>query len=336
MALNLKGRDFLKIADFSVDEINYMLNLSHKLKNDNLSGTESKQMIGKNVVLLFQKDSTRTRSSFEIGAYDQGANVTYFGPSGSHFGKKESVADTARVLSRMYDGIEFRGFGHEDVEELAKYSYVPVWNGLTDKWHPTQMLADFMTMQEQQGRKNLKGTKFTYMGDANNNMANSYIIMSAKMGVNMSIGAPKDLWPDEDVIKMAEEFNKHSGGSLHITEDPVEAVTGAHYIATDIWVSLGEDKTLWGKRIELLKKYQVNKELVSHADDDYLFLHCLPALHNLDTDVAKEVYELYGFGKDGFEVTDEIFESDHSRVFEQAENRKHTIKAIMVATIGNR
>lgn len=334
MSLNLKGKNFLKIADFSTEEINYLLDLSHKLKSDKLTKVETKQMKDKNVVLLFQKDSTRTRCAFEVGAYDQGANVTFIGPSGSHMGTKESIADTARVLSRMYDGIEFRGNAHSIVEELAKHSHVPVWNGLTDTWHPTQMLADFMTMQEIVG-KNLKNKKFTYFGDARNNMANSYIVMSAKMGLEMRIAAPKHLWPDKEIIKISEEICGETKGKLILTEDPIQAVKDADFITTDVWVSMGEDKEVWKERIELLKPYQVNSELVKHASQDYIFLHCLPAFHNDETLMAKQIIKDFGFGHDGLEVTDEIFESKHSKVFQEAENRLHTIKAVMVATIGN-
>ena len=334
MALNLKGRNFLKIADFTTEEINYLLDLSRQLKLDKLTKTETKQMINKNVVLLFQKDSTRTRCAFETGAYDQGANVTFIGPSGSHMGTKESIADTARVLSRMYDGIEFRGYAHSIVEELAKHSHVPVWNGLTNEWHPTQMLADFMTMQEYKGR-DLRKQKFAYLGDARNNMAHSYIIMSAKMGLEIRIAAPKSLWPSDEIIKMSQEICKETGGKLIITEDPIKAVKDANFITTDVWVSMGEPKKVWEERIALLKAYQVNNELVAHADDDYIFLHCLPAFHDSKTEVGKQIVEDFGFGEDGLEVTDEIFESKHSKVFEEAENRQHTIKAIMVATIGN-
>ncbi|MGL5020613.1 MAG: ornithine carbamoyltransferase [Mycoplasmatales bacterium] len=333
MAVNIKGRHFLKVADFSTEELTYLLELSKQLKNDKFTKREHKSLVNKNVVLLFQKDSTRTRCAFEVGAMDQGANVTYLGPNGSHMGTKESIADTARVLSRMYDGIEFRGNGHELIEELAEFSHVPVWNGLTDGWHPTQMLADYLTIYEQRG--SLKGIKFAYMGDARNNMSNSYIIMAAKFGVDMRIGAPKSLWPSEEVLAMAKVINEETGGSLLLTDDPCEAVKGANVITTDVWVSMGEDKSVWKERIELLKPYQVNKTLVSHADEDYIFIHCLPAFHNSSTDVGKSVVEEFGFGSDGLEVTDEIFESKHSHVFSEAENRLHTIKAVMVATIGD-
>lgn len=334
MAVNLKGRDFLKIKDFSTEELQYLLDLSRKLKEDKLSGCEAQNLKGKNIVLLFQKDSTRTRCAFECGAHDQGAHVTYIGPSGSHMGTKESIADTARVLSRMFDGIEFRGFSQDDVEELAENSYVPVYNGLTDEWHPTQMLADYLTIQEEFGR-NLKGRVFTYMGDGHNNMAHSYIVMGAKMGIEMRLGCPKEQWPEQEVIDYANEVNKETGGKLIITEDPIEAAKDADIITTDVWVSMGESKDLFKERIELLKPYQVNDELVKHCKEDYIFLHCLPAFHNDETATAKDVIEHVGFGKDGMEVTDSVFESKHSRAFQEAENRLHTIKAVMVATIGS-
>lgn len=333
MAVNLKGRDFLKIKDFSKEEIQYLLDLSKKLKEDKLSGCEAKNLEGKNIVLLFQKDSTRTRCAFEVGAHDQGGHVTYIGPTGSHMGSKESIADTARVLSRMFDAIEFRGFAQSDVEELAKNSYVPVYNGLTDEWHPTQMLADYLTIQEEFG-KNLKGRVFTYMGDGHNNMAHSYIVMAAKMGLEMRVGCPKELQPDQSVVDYANEVNKESGGKLIITDDPIKAAKDADIITTDVWVSMGESKELFKQRIEQLKAYQVNDELVSHCKEDYIFLHCLPAFHNDQTTTAKDVISSVGFGENGMEVTDSVFESKHSRAFKEAENRLHTIKAVMVATIG--
>ncbi len=333
MAVNLKGRDFLRVADFSTAELQYLLDLATQLKNDKLTKREAKNMANKNVVLLFQKDSTRTRCSFEVGAMDQGANVTYIGPSGSHMGTKESIADTARVLSRMYDGIEFRGNEHSIVEELAKHSHVPVWNGLTDEWHPTQMLADYLTIFEARGT--LLGTKFAYFGDARNNMANSYIIMAAKFGVDMRIGAPRHLWPSEEVQAMAAEINKETGGTLLLTEDAKQAAKDANVITTDVWVSMGEPKEVWKERIELLMPYQVNSDLVSVAADDYVFLHCLPSFHDLETQVARDIKETFGVGENGLEVTNEVFQSKHSFAFQEAENRLHTIKAIMVATIGN-
>lgn len=334
MSVNLKGRHFLKIADFSPAEINYLLNLSEQLKNQKMTNTESKNLSNKNVVLLFQKDSTRTRCAFEVGAQDQGAHVTYIGPSGSHMGTKESIADTARVLSRMYDGIEFRGYEHSVVEELAKNSEVPVWNGLTNEWHPTQMLADFLTIKMNK-QVPLNKIKFAYFGDARNNMANSYIIMGAKLGLEMRIAAPKGLWPSQEVVEMAKAINAETNGTLTISEDAVEMATGADVVATDVWVSMGEEKSVWKERISLLKPYQINKELVSHCAPDYMFLHCLPAFHDLNTEVAKDLVEHLGFGENGMEVTDDVFSSSHSYVFEEAENRLHTIKAVMVATIGN-
>lgn len=334
MAVNLKGRDFLKIKDFSSEEIKYLLDLSMQLKQDKLTNTEAKNLEGKNIALIFEKDSTRTRCAFEVGAHDQGGHVTYLGPTGSHIGKKESIADTAQVLSRMFDAIEFRGFAQDDVEELAKNSWVPVYNGLTNEWHPTQMLADYLTIYEEFG-KDLKGKIFTYMGDGRNNMAHSYIIMAAKMGLEMHVGAPKELWPDPQVIEDAKNICKETGGKLIITDDPVEAASGAHIITTDVWVSMGEDKSMFESRINMLKPYQVNSELVSHCADNYIFLHCLPAFHDANTDTAKDVIEQIGFGENGMEVTDDVFRSSHSRVFDEAENRMHTIKAVMVATIGN-
>ncbi len=334
MAVNLKGRHFLKLVDYTPEEIKYLLKLSGELKNQKLTNTETKNLANKNVVLLFQKDSTRTRCAFEVGAYDQGANVTYLGPSGSHMGTKESIADTARVLSRMYDGIEFRGFSHDIVEELAANSHVPVWNGLTDEWHPTQMLADYLTIIENTD-KPLKTIKFGYFGDARNNMAHSYIIVGAKLGIEMRIAAPKSLWPDEEVVKMAEEINKETGGKLVISEDAKAVATDLDVITTDVWVSMGEPKEVWKERIELLMPYQINGDLVKNAKDDYIFLHCLPAFHDDKTTVAKDLIDELKVGHDGLEVTDEVFSSKHSLVFEEAENRLHTIKAIMVATIGN-
>ncbi len=333
MAVNLKGKDFLRVADFSTSELQYLLDLAKQLKNDKMTKRETQNLAKKNVVLLFQKDSTRTRCAFEVGAMDQGANVTYIGPSGSHMGTKESIADTAKVLSRMYDGIEFRGNAHEIVEELAKNSHVPVWNGLTDEWHPTQMLADYLTIIENRGT--LLGTKFAYFGDARNNMAHSYIIMAAKFGVDMRIGAPKSLWPSDEIVDMAKEINVETGGTLLLTEDAHEAAKDANVITTDVWVSMGEAKEVWQERIKLLMPYQVNEKLVSNAADDYIFLHCLPAFHDLETEVARNIAKEFNVGENGLEVTNDVFASKHSVAFQEAENRLHTIKAIMVATIGN-
>ncbi len=334
MSVNLKGRHFLKLIDYTPNEIEYLLGLAQELKRQKLTKVESKNLENKNVVLLFQKDSTRTRCAFEVSAYDQGANVTYLGPSGSHMGTKESVADTARVLSRMYDGIEFRGYEHEIVEELAKNSHVPVWNGLTDKWHPTQMLADYLTIIENVN-KPLKKVKFGYFGDAQNNMAHSYIIIAAKLGLEMRIAAPKSLWPEKDVVELANKINQETEGTLIISENPQEIANNLDVIATDVWVSMGEDKAIWEERIKLLMPYQINSELVSKAAKDYIFLHCLPSFHDDNTTVAKDLIDHLNVGIDGLEVTNEIFNSKHSLVFEEAENRLHTIKAIMVATIGN-
>lgn len=330
--MELHGKNVLKILDFTTEEVEYLLELSASLKRDKTLGNEKQKLNGKNVALIFQKDSTRTRCSFEVACYDQGAKVTYMGPSGSHFGTKESVADTARFLSSIYDGIEYRGDEHEVIEELAKYSSVPVWNGLTDEWHPTQMLADYLTIYEQLGK--IAGINFCYLGDARNNVANSYIIMAAKMGVNIKIGAPQELWPEQKVIEAVKQINLKTGGSLHITEDPIEAITNANVVTTDVWVSMGEAEEVWETRIKQLIPYQVNSKLVAHADSNYIFMHCLPACHDLKTKLSKQIFEKFNVGESGLEVTDEIFESSNSVVFKQAENRMHTIKAVMVATIG--
>lgn len=331
--MDLYGKDVLKILDFTTEEIEYLLELSASLKFDKVSGNEQQKLKSKNIALIFQKDSTRTRCSFEVACYDQGAKVTYMGPSGSHFGTKESVADTARFLSSIYDGIEYRGDKHEIIEELAINSSVPVWNGLTDEWHPTQMLADYLTIYEQLGK--IAGINFCYLGDARNNVANSYIIMAAKMGVNIKIGAPQELWPEQKIIDIAKRINVETGGSLDITEDPIEAVTNANVVTTDVWVSMGETEDIWETRINQLMPYQVNSELVAHADPNYLFIHCLPACHDLKTKLSNQIFEKFNVGKNGLEVTNQVFESSNSVVFKQAENRMHTIKAVMVATIGN-
>ncbi|WP_027063431.1 ornithine carbamoyltransferase [Mesoplasma seiffertii] len=330
MAVNLKGRSFLKLLDFTPREIRYLLDLSRDLKRAKYAGTEQKMMEGKNIVLLFQKDSTRTRCAFEVGALDQGAHVTYLGPSGSQFGKKESVADSARVLGRMYDGIQFRGYKQSDVEELAKHSGVPVFNGLTDQWHPTQILADFLTIEEYKG--SLKGLKFVFAGDARNNMGNSLMVGAAKMGMHFVAAAPKELWPDQDLISQCQEIAKETGAVIELSENLQQAATDADVIYTDVWVSMGEAPEVWEQRIKQLKPFQVNAENVKNAKPDFLFMHCLPAFHDLNTEVAQDIYQK--FGLTAMEVTDEIFESKHSVVFEEAENRLHTIKAVMVATVG--
>lgn len=325
---NLKNRSFLTLLDFTTEELKYLLQLSKDLKTAKYTGNEPKNLLGKNIVILFEKDSTRTRCAFEVAAYDQGANITYLGPTGSHMGSKESVKDTARVLGRMYDGIEFRGFSHKAVEELAEYSNVPVWNGLTDNFHPTQILADFLTILEHKGK--LSGIKFAFVGDGRNNMANSLMVGAAKFGLDFRIVAPKSLFPDENLVKKAQSIAKENKGKITITDNQAEGVKDVDVIYTDVWVSMGEKN--WEERIKLLKPYQVNSKLAAHAAKDYIFLHCLPAFHNLETSVGKDTYEKYGL--DAMEVTEDIFESKHSVVFDEAENRLHTIKAVMVATLG--
>ena len=331
MGINLNGKSFTKMKDFSIDEVEYLLKLSENLKIQKQMGVEHKLLSNKNIILLFQKDSTRTRSAFEAGAYDLGMGVTYFGESGSQMGKKESIQDTARVLGRMYDGIQFRGYKQEDIEELSKYAGVPVWNGLTDKWHPTQMLADFLTMKENKGF--LRGLNFTYFGDARNNMANSYIIMSAKTGVNLTIAAPKSLWPDKHIIDEAKKISIISGSKITLTDDPKKASINADVIATDVWVSMGEPDEVWKERVKLLFPFQVNMEKIKLAKDNVIFLHCLPSFHNDKTIVSKKQMLKFPELKNGIEVTDEVFESKYSKVFDEAENRLHTIKAIMLATM---
>ncbi|CBW54523.1 Ornithine carbamoyltransferase [Mycoplasma mycoides subsp. capri LC str. 95010] len=330
MALNLKGKSFLKLLDFCPREIRYLLDLSRDLKRAKYTGNEIQTMQGKNVVLLFQKDSTRTRCAFEVAALDQGAHVTYLGPSGSQFGKKESVADTARVLGRMYDAIEFRGYDQAVVEELAKYSGVPVYNGLTNEFHPTQILADFLTVEEYKG--NLKGLKFVFVGDTRNNVATSLMIGCAKMGMHFVGAAPKQLWPSQDLINQSKEIAKETNAIISFTEDMKQACSDADVIYTDVWVSMGEPAEVWESRINLLKPYQVNMDAIKIAKPDVIFMHCLPSFHDLNTEIGRQIYEKFNIPE--MEVTNEVFESKHSVVFEQAENRLHTIKAVMVATIG--
>lgn len=330
MALNLKGKSFLKLLDFSPREIRYLLDLSRDLKRAKYAGNEVQTMQGKNVVLLFQKDSTRTRCAFEVAALDQGAHVTYLGPSGSQFGKKESVADTAKVLGRMYDAIEFRGYEQSVVEDLAKYSGVPVYNGLTNEFHPTQILADFLTVEEYKG--NLKGLKFVFAGDTRNNVATSLMVGCAKMGMNFVGAAPKELWPSEDLVNQAKEIAKETNATISFVEDMKQACSDADVIYTDVWVSMGEPAEVWESRINLLKPFQVNMDAIKVAKPDVIFMHCLPSFHDLNTEVGRQIYEKFGIPE--MEVTNEVFESKHSVVFEEAENRLHTIKAVMVATIG--
>jgi ornithine carbamoyltransferase len=326
---NLRNRSFLKLEDFTSQDIRFLLDLSKDLKRAKYTRTERKTLEGKSIALIFEKDSTRTRCAFEVGAYDQGAHVTYLGSTGSQIGKKESIADTARVLGRMYDAIEFRGYAQQAVEDLAKYSGVPVYNGLTDDAHPTQILADFLTIEEHKGY--LKGIKLVFCGDGRNNMANSLLIGSAMMGIDFRICAPASLHPAEYYVDKAHELAQKSGAKITITDWVEEAVRDADAVYTDVWVSMGE--TNWDERIKALKPYQVNAALMSHAKKDAIFLHCLPAFHDEETVVGKEIKEKYGL--EGIEVTNDVFESSQSVVFDQAENRLHTIKAVMVATLGD-
>ncbi|MBQ8337742.1 MAG: ornithine carbamoyltransferase [Oscillospiraceae bacterium] len=327
--MNLKGKHFLKLLDFTPEEINYLLKYAESLKKQKKAGISHRICEGKSVALLFEKDSTRTRCAFEVAAADLGMHPVYLGPQGSQMGKKESIADTARVLGRMFDGIEYRGFGQEKVEELAKFAGVPVWNGLTNEFHPTQILADFLTIKEHFGA--LKGKKLVYMGDARYNMGNSLMVGCAKMGMHFVACAPKKYFPDAELIATCEEVAKQTGAVLEFNENPLDAVKGAHVIYTDVWVSMGEPSEVWGERIKELKPYQVTTELMNAAGEQCRFMHCLPAFHDLETIIGREVYEKYGL--DCLEVTNEVFESDKSIVFDEAENRMHTIKAVMAATL---
>lgn len=326
----LKGRSFLKLLDFTTEELQYLLNLAKKLKEDKKNKTEEKKLAGKNIALIFEKTSTRTRCAFEVAAYDQGANVTYIGPSTSQMNDKESIEDTAKVLGRFYDGIEYRGYGQNLVEALAEHSGVPVWNGLTTEFHPTQVLADFLTILEKKGT--LKGIKFAYLGDGKNNMASSLMIGAAKFGMDFTIAAPKEYFPDKELAEAALKLAEENGGRVSFTDDRIGGVKDADVIYTDVWVSMGESYDVWDERINRLSYYQVNSELVKHAKEDYLFMHCLPAFHDLNTKVAQEIEKKYGIKE--MEVTDEVFRSKNSVVFDEAENRMHTIKAVMVATLG--
>lgn len=327
--IDLRGRDFLTLLDYTPEEINYLLDLSAKLKYKKQHHQKHEYLKGKNVALIFEKDSTRTRCAFEVAANDLGMGAIYLGPTGSQMGKKESVADTARVLTRMFDGIEFRGFSQQAVEELAKYSTVPVWNGLTDTYHPTQMLADVMTAQEHFGY--LKGLNWVFMGDARNNVGNSLLIVCSKLGINFTCCAPSALFPDIELQKKCAEFAKASGAKLTFTEDVDKATKDADVLYTDVWVSMGEPVEKWPERIKLLKPYQVDEKAMHNAHKNAIFLHCLPSFHDLNTTIGKEVYEKYGLKE--LEVTNEVFESAQSKVFEEAENRLHTIKAVMYATL---
>ncbi len=331
MALNIKNRNFLKLLDFSTKEIYYLLELSESLKKAKYAGTEQPKLSNKNIALIFEKASTRTRCAFEVAAYDQGARVTCLGPSGSQIGQKESMKDTARVLGRMYDGIEYRGFGQNIVEELGKYAGVPVWNGLTNEYHPTQILADFLTMKEH-SNKPLSQLKFCYLGDARNNMGNSLMVGAAKLGMDFRAAAPKECQPTNEILDECQEIAKQTGAKINITENVAEAVKNCDFLYTDVWVSMGEPDEVWAERIKLLLPYQVNKTTMDLTKNtNTKFLHCLPAFHNRKTKVGEDIYQKFGI--DAMEVTDEVFESKASVVFDQAENRLHTIKAVMVATL---
>jgi ornithine carbamoyltransferase len=333
MAFNLSNRSFLKELDFTPQELGFLLDLSRDLKRAKYAGTEQQRLVGKNIALIFEKDSTRTRCAFEVAAYDQGAHVTYLGPTGSQMGKKETIKDTARVLGRMYDGIEYRGFGQEIVEELAEHAGVPVWNGLTDEFHPTQLLADFLTFTEHSD-KPLHDLKFAYLGDARFNMGNSYLVGSAKLGLDFRIVAPKSLHPDAGLVKQAKEIAKATGAKITLTEKVDEGVKGCDFIATDVWVSMGEPDDVWESRIKLLDPYRVTAAVMKKTGNPQTrFLHCLPSFHNRGTTIGEEIGQK--FGVDSMEVTDEVFESDASVVWDEAENRVHTIKAVMVATLGS-
>ncbi|MEW5951805.1 MAG: ornithine carbamoyltransferase [Elusimicrobia bacterium] len=333
MPINLKNRHFLKELDFTKEELVFLLRLSKDLKAAKYAGNEVPKLVGKNIALIFEKTSTRTRCAFEVAAHDQGAHVTYLEPTGSQLGHKETVKDTARVLGRMYDGIEYRGFGQEIVEELARYAGVPVWNGLTNEWHPTQMLADVLTMMEH-SHKPLEKIAYAYLGDARFNMGRSLLTIGAILGMDVRIGAPKGLQPPADLINTCLNIAKTSGARITVTDKVEKAVKGTDYIHTDVWVSMGEPKEVWAERIKLLKPYQVNSKVMKKTGNKNVkFMHCLPSFHNADTKVGKQVSEQFGM-KDGIEVTEEVFESKASIVFDQAENRMHTIKAVMVATLG--
>lgn len=333
MPFNIRNRSFLKLLDFTPQEIGFLLELSSDLKKAKYAGTEQQKLKGKNIVLLFEKDSTRTRCAFEVAALDQGANVTYLGPSGSQMKKKESIKDTARVLGRMYDGIEYRGYGQEIVEELARFSNVPVWNGLTNEFHPTQVLADLLTMQEHSD-KPLNKISFCYLGDARNNMGNSLLVGAAKMGMDFRSIAPQQFQPSAGLVEKCREIARETGAKIVVTDNVGEGVNGVDFIYTDVWVSMGEPDSAWKERLQLMLPYHVNKELlVKTGNPNVKFLHCLPSFHNRETVVGEEIYGKFGVAE--MEVTDEVFESPASIVFDQAENRLHTIKAVMVATLGS-
>jgi len=327
--MNLKGRHFLTLLDYTPEEIRYLLDLAKELKEKKRKHIEHRYLAGKNIVLLFEKTSTRTRCAFEVAGMDLGMGVTYLDPGSSQMGKKESIEDTAKVLGRMYDGIEYRGFDQNIVETLAKNAGVPVWNGLTDSYHPTQMLADVMTVEEQFGH--LDGIKLVFMGDARNNVANSLMVVCAKMGMHFVSCGPKELWPSDELVEQCRKIAKDTGATITMTDNVEEASKGADVIYTDVWVSMGEPDSVWKERIELLSPYQVNKEVMKNANDNVIFLHCLPSFHDLNTTIGKEIHEKYGLKE--MEVTDEVFNSSNSKVFDEAENRLHTIKAVIYATL---
>lgn len=332
MPINLRGRSVLKLLDFTPDEIRFLLRLAAALKQAKYGGYEDQRLRGKNIALIFEKDSTRTRTGFEVAAYDQGAHVTYLGPSGTQIGKKESMKDTARVLGRMYDAIEYRGFGQEQAETLAAHAGVPVYNGLTDKFHPTQILADFLTMREYT-RKHLSQLSFCFLGDAGNNMGNSLLTGAAQIGMDVRLGAPKACWPDEALVAECRRIAERTGARLTLTEDPQEAARGCDFVYTDVWVSMGEPDSVWKERIEMLTPYRVTTEIMAATGNRHAkFMHCLPAFHNRETQIGEKIFQQYGI--DCMEVTEDVFESDASVVFDQAENRMHTIKAVLVATLG--
>ncbi|CAK3826042.1 MULTISPECIES: ornithine carbamoyltransferase [Vibrio] len=333
MAFNLRNRNFLKLLDFTPKEIQFLLDLSADLKKAKYAGTEQKKLNGKNIALIFEKASTRTRCAFEVAAFDQGAQVSYLGPSGSQIGQKESMKDTARVLGRMYDGIEYRGFGQSIVEDLGAYAGVPVWNGLTDEFHPTQILADFLTMLEHGRGKHLHQISFAYLGDARNNMGNSLLVGAAKMGMDIRLVAPKAFWPEEQLVEECQAIAQNTGAQITLTEDVAEGVKGCDFLYTDVWVSMGEAPEAWDERVAVMTPYQVNMDVIKLTGNPQVkFMHCLPAFHNNETVIGQQVADKYGMN--GLEVTDEVFESDYSIVFDEAENRMHTIKAVMVATLG--
>ncbi|ELY6274664.1 ornithine carbamoyltransferase [Cronobacter muytjensii] len=333
MTINLKNRNFLKLLDYTPAEIQYLIDFAMQLKADKKAGREKKTLVGKNIALIFEKTSTRTRCAFEVGAFDQGAQVTYIGPSGSQIGHKESMKDTARVLGRMYDGIEYRGYGQAIVEELGEFAGVPVWNGLTNEFHPTQILADLMTMLEHSPGKTLPQIRFAYLGDARNNMGNSLMVGAAKMGMEIRLVAPKAFWPEEELVEQCRAIAAQTGARIILTEHVDEGVDGVDFLYTDVWVSMGEPKEAWAERVALMKPYQINQAVIkATGNPNVKFMHCLPAFHNEHTTVGREIEAAYGLK--GLEVTEEVFESPCSIVFDEAENRMHTIKAVMVATLG--